>query len=375
MNNLEEVDPADEARTYRQKSFPRRLSVAVAGSAMHFLLALVLVFVSSLAFGAVTGDSARNWTVDAALRARGHRAAVPERRVRRVVQQLLDDGETPSTVAGLEPGDRIVSRRRRRARRLRPTSASTSGADPGDVGQPSSIARRRRDHRRRRCRSARSALGEAATGVLGLAADEPPESDVGVRPAARRRRSTRSARSSARLGLGASASFFSPCGLGDFAAAVCSADARTEAAGIVGRAPAASASSTQRRGQNRLLSIFGIVRLGCAGRRRQRPGRLLFLLFAVLNIFIGIFNLIPLLPLRRRPRRHRHLRADPGDRPRRPPLLRRRHPAAARSPTRVVLFLVLLVRRSALYLDIANPISWLTGWPTDGSGRTCELTP
>ena len=35
MTMLEEVDPADEARSYRQASFPRRLLVAVAGSAMH----------------------------------------------------------------------------------------------------------------------------------------------------------------------------------------------------------------------------------------------------------------------------------------------------------------------------------------------------
>ena len=46
MNNLEEVDPADEPRTYRQQSFRRRLSVAVAGSTMHFLIAFVLLFVA-----------------------------------------------------------------------------------------------------------------------------------------------------------------------------------------------------------------------------------------------------------------------------------------------------------------------------------------
>ena len=45
MSNLEEVDPADEPRTYRQQPFPRRLSVAVAGSTMHFIIAFVLLFV------------------------------------------------------------------------------------------------------------------------------------------------------------------------------------------------------------------------------------------------------------------------------------------------------------------------------------------
>ena len=43
MSNLEEVDPADEERTYRAKPYWRRLSVAVAGSTMHFILAFVLI--------------------------------------------------------------------------------------------------------------------------------------------------------------------------------------------------------------------------------------------------------------------------------------------------------------------------------------------
>ncbi len=44
MTNLEEVDPADEGRLYRDQPFHSRLAVAVAGSAVHFLLALVLLF-------------------------------------------------------------------------------------------------------------------------------------------------------------------------------------------------------------------------------------------------------------------------------------------------------------------------------------------
>ena len=42
MTNLEEVDPADEARTYRQAPFRQPALVAVAGSAMHFVMAFVL---------------------------------------------------------------------------------------------------------------------------------------------------------------------------------------------------------------------------------------------------------------------------------------------------------------------------------------------
>jgi membrane-associated protease RseP (regulator of RpoE activity) len=44
MNNLEEVDPADEPRTYRQAPIWRRLTVGLAGSAMHFLIAICVLF-------------------------------------------------------------------------------------------------------------------------------------------------------------------------------------------------------------------------------------------------------------------------------------------------------------------------------------------
>ena len=42
MNNLDEVDPADEAMAYRSKSFPRKLLVITAGSLMHMVIAFVL---------------------------------------------------------------------------------------------------------------------------------------------------------------------------------------------------------------------------------------------------------------------------------------------------------------------------------------------
>lgn len=44
MNNMDDVPLADEGRTYRQKSFPRRLLVISAGSLMHLLIAVVLLF-------------------------------------------------------------------------------------------------------------------------------------------------------------------------------------------------------------------------------------------------------------------------------------------------------------------------------------------
>ncbi len=51
MSNLEEVAPEDEPRTYRQQPFRKRLLVAVAGSTVHFILALLLIFTIFVGYG------------------------------------------------------------------------------------------------------------------------------------------------------------------------------------------------------------------------------------------------------------------------------------------------------------------------------------
>jgi membrane-associated protease RseP (regulator of RpoE activity) len=54
MTNLEEIDPADEPRTYRQQPFHNRVLVACAGSVMHFLMAFLLAYGAVLYFGVLT---------------------------------------------------------------------------------------------------------------------------------------------------------------------------------------------------------------------------------------------------------------------------------------------------------------------------------
>lgn len=44
MNRMDDVDPVDEDRTYRSKSYPRRMLVITAGSIMHVLMAIALLF-------------------------------------------------------------------------------------------------------------------------------------------------------------------------------------------------------------------------------------------------------------------------------------------------------------------------------------------
>jgi membrane-associated protease RseP (regulator of RpoE activity) len=92
MNNLEEVDPADEPRTYRQAPLWRRLSIDVAGSAMHFLIALVVLF--SMFFW--VGDQGEYLTVPP--------SSYPIAEISR-----LATGSSPAELAGFQLGDRILS--------------------------------------------------------------------------------------------------------------------------------------------------------------------------------------------------------------------------------------------------------------------------
>ena len=61
MNNLDPVEPGDESRAYRIKSFPRKLLVVTAGSLMHFLMALVLIY-AFLVWQGQESDSGE-WTI------------------------------------------------------------------------------------------------------------------------------------------------------------------------------------------------------------------------------------------------------------------------------------------------------------------------
>ena len=83
MNNLDEVDPQDEDRAYRSKSYPRRMLVITAGSLMHMVIAFVLFAGVYMTHGGET------------------------RTGRAVVQDMYEP--SPASRAGIKPGDVLVS--------------------------------------------------------------------------------------------------------------------------------------------------------------------------------------------------------------------------------------------------------------------------
>jgi membrane-associated protease RseP (regulator of RpoE activity) len=98
MTPLEEIDPADEPRAFYKQSAGKKAVVLAAGSVVHFLIALGLVFGTTFAFPSVDRDAPVVTTpVD----------SVP-------VSITLTDGASEQTVATpaagrLQDGDRILS--------------------------------------------------------------------------------------------------------------------------------------------------------------------------------------------------------------------------------------------------------------------------
>jgi len=88
MTNLEEIDPGDESRTYRQQPFHKRIVVACAGSFMHFVMALLLAYGALLYFG--TPTSAVQVQIAGFAHWPGH-------------------AETAAQRAGLRPGDDVLA--------------------------------------------------------------------------------------------------------------------------------------------------------------------------------------------------------------------------------------------------------------------------
>src|SRR6056297_1709491 len=85
MNRMDEVEPADEGRTYRRASFPRRLLVISAGSIMHMIIAVLLLFTVYVGQGERTDEF------------------VPEVYVAAAAPGL------PAAEAGIEDGDQVLS--------------------------------------------------------------------------------------------------------------------------------------------------------------------------------------------------------------------------------------------------------------------------
>ncbi len=251
MNNLEEVDPADEPRTYRQGTFKHRITVVLAGVTVNVMLALLLFFVVFAASG------------------------VPD-----VVGAEVNEVQrgTPAARAGFESGDRVLS------------IDGQPVDDTGDIpealedraGELTTFVVEREGTQQvievvPRERSEDDASGFVGIGITSIAIDRQvsPLEAVGE--------------SFTTLGRGtvgtadALADLFSPSGLARFS------DNFTEAEPSGGGGSGGSGSNI-----DRPRGIVGIVDIG--GEIADGNVWILLYLLAVLNFALAFFNVIPLPP-------------------------------------------------------------------------------
>jgi membrane-associated protease RseP (regulator of RpoE activity) len=98
MTPLEQVDPGDEDRAFYKQPAGRRTVVLVAGSFMHFVIAVVLVLIASFAIGQVVESSpALAKTSDCVASGNNQSCSAP------------GAVAAPAKAAGVRPGDVVVS--------------------------------------------------------------------------------------------------------------------------------------------------------------------------------------------------------------------------------------------------------------------------
>jgi membrane-associated protease RseP (regulator of RpoE activity) len=326
MNNTEEVDPAEESRTFRASTFPRRVLVASAGSLMHAVLALILVWVSLTFFGPVT-----HYNVSiGSLTKFDHVAA------------------SPAQLAGFHPGDRVISINGHSVRQ----SDSFSSIVNRSVGDRLTVVIRRHgvlktlvvtpiDGRRLKVNGVSVVPSGTRAGPYGLVgvdlnfdAVQTPESGWSAVPGSFSYVGHLISQTSINT-----VKIFSPSGYAGLFHLVTNSKAA---------ANSASGSST---GPERPISMWGVVNAAIST-AKHHPSQLL-LLFAVINIGIGLINMLPMLPLD-----GGHVAVAVYERLR----TRRGRPRYVADVNKLLpvayafVFLLLLVVVASFYLDITHPL-------------------
>ncbi len=396
MSNLDEVDPRDEPRSFREQSYPRKLLVLTAGSAMHFVIVAVLLFAVLLGDGRIfsggsDADEVQSWTLatvspDSAAAAAGlapgdelvsvagvgsttfadfsrlvqqragaevevvyRRDGVQHTAVTTVGERLTAEGA--AGIVGLIEGDRLLAVEGLDAAGA-PTYAQVAQYGRDRIGEPL-------DMTIVDTRTGQPAVVEGAIitdlaapqtavrGFFGVSADYRTE---GLSPVRATGESLRLTALIARDVVFSIPTIVTDGFGGTFD-------------GLRSDDPVATGATTAREvelrrldrshpDENRVLSIYGVARIGAEAASDGATD--LLLLLAYVNAFIGVFNLLPLLPLD-----GGHVVVATYERIRSFGGRRHRVDAARLLPlTYAVVLLLLLVGGVALMRDILDPVSF-----------------
>jgi membrane-associated protease RseP (regulator of RpoE activity) len=317
MSNIEEVPPEEESRTYRQKGYWQRLGVAVAGSTVHFILALLLL-----------------WGLFAFVGQRNYDNPQP------IVSEItkIESGPSPAEAAGFKVGDRLLS--------VDGTPITDWEAVRNHIkarpGQPIVFQVERGERAKERLTltvvpanlqdvkvDGAAAVSEP-TGFVGISPTPPLEKDGVVGGLSSGTKELWRYTSGTFVALG---KIFSFQGMNNYVDAV------------RGKGDAGDD------GDNRFLSPIGFVRV--ASQAADEGWAPVLSLLALINVFVGIFNMIPLLPFdggHVAVATYEAIRSRKGKRY----FVDGRKALATAYP---VVMLLVFIAVTSLYLDLANPVN------------------
>ena len=267
MTSAEEIDPSDEPRAYRNQPFAKRIVVASAGSAMHFLLAFILAF-CALAF-----------------------IGKPDPSVIKV-QGYLNFGNgvhTPAQIGGIRSGDQIIKVDGVKVTDATALSTAVHHHAPGTAvtitvlraGHPVKLTVTPVDGRSVKVNGkALAPTSGPATGYLGVSLAEGSSTVGPLSALVDSAGVVRQVTVAAGVGM---YHLFSPAGIQSYAHQVANpSSASSSVTATAGQAP-------------RPESIVGAVRTAT---QATHAGILPLLEVLIsINIFIGILNMLPMLPL------------------------------------------------------------------------------
>jgi RIP metalloprotease RseP len=388
MHNLEEVPAHDERRTYRAQPYRKRLPVILAGPFANFAIALVLLFVLYVGIGAPQAES---WHVDrvlpgsAADRAgveSGDRIVSVNGRPVGEFDELIDavqpaagqpaelvvirdgrpvtlattigwrlDESAADALAPLADGDQLLSVDGEPVTTYEALQADLAARAPGTV----TVTFERGPYRYEAdVRVPVTLPDDGYVGFLGVGQRTPPVR-LGPLDAARETASTFGTVVVESLkGLGR---FFSPAGLGRYWEQVTSTPPTGEESPPVDTSirpldrDAPPPRSADPADQDRVISILGVIQLGSQA-AESGVATLVFLLIMV-NVFLGLVNLVPLLPFdggHAAVATYEAVRGRISGRPYRVNM------AKLMPVTYAVVLLMVFIGLTSMYLDIVDPV-------------------
>ena len=281
MNNLDPVAPHEADRAYMNKSYPRRMLVITAGSMMHFFQAIIIFVGLTTVFGisedlgtvvSQTGSEVYDLDLVTQSAMDAREAEYSNWTTAELPPAAEGDGQSTAEILNIVEGEKILS---------------VDGVDTSDWRDLIVAVRERPAQTVEFVILTTDSSTRTQTAQIGIAPFDETQGRIGLAPDI-----SFEPYETQYPGVGTGLELFGSQMFG----AVKAIPTFVSPATLLGLGESvATGTEPADEGEARPTSIVGAV--GIAGRLAQIDWRMALYLLGVINVFVGLFNLVPLLPL------------------------------------------------------------------------------